>query len=163
MQITACLSLLVLASSQLVVGQLLGRSCGFKIAPCPNDMYCKPDSDTCTNLNRCPGWCDWKNVYPSCGGFRINPGPPPCDETTEKCKDDPRNPNSCGMACDAPGICVPNKQPRCNPRNPRGCPKGLFCYSTKGRGVGWSDVDYKDRDLEEDATTEDSRWAGICL
>ena len=42
------------------------------------------------------------NTYPPCGGFR--PTPLPC-AAGEICIDDPYR-SGCGMACDAPGICV---------------------------------------------------------
>ncbi|KAI9148452.1 N-glycosidase [Paramyrothecium foliicola] len=50
-----------------------GRSCGFKIAPCPEDMKCTPNEPSCKDTNRCLGYCTFKNEYPDCGGFRINP------------------------------------------------------------------------------------------
>lgn len=102
-----------------------GRPCGFKIAPCPEDQYCKPDSADCTDLNKCQGTCTFTNTYPDCGGFR--PDPPKCDcEAT--CQDDPRLPDSCGQACDLPGICVPKETPTCGGFAGTQCPKGLFCY-----------------------------------
>ncbi|KAG7126769.1 hypothetical protein HYQ44_000489 [Verticillium longisporum] len=48
--------------------------------------------------------------YQSCGGFRVAPAPR-CPKGTA-CLDDPRI-DGCGMACDAPGICIPNKAPQC--------------------------------------------------
>ncbi|RXG44879.1 hypothetical protein VDGE_03799 [Verticillium dahliae] len=65
--------------------------------------------------------------YQSCGGFRVAPAPR-CPKGTA-CLDDPRI-DGCGMACDAPGICIPNKAPQCGgPRKIR-CPygSGLVCY-----------------------------------
>lgn len=41
-------------------------------------------------------------TYQSCGGFRIQQKPCPSGQI---CVDDPYKPG-CGMACDAPGICV---------------------------------------------------------
>ncbi len=99
------------------------RPCGFKIAPCPKDTTCVPNEDDCTDLDVCPGTCRFKNEYPSCGGFRIEPQF--CDQDST-CKDDPRVTSGCGMACDAPGICVPNDAPSCG-KNGK-CPKGLYCY-----------------------------------
>lgn len=42
------------------------------------------------------------STYQSCGGFRIQPKPCPAGQI---CIDDPYK-SGCGMACDAPGICV---------------------------------------------------------
>ncbi|RSL73850.1 hypothetical protein CEP54_000231 [Fusarium duplospermum] len=103
-----------------------GRPCGFKIAPCPADTKCVPNDYSCTDLNRCAGTCYFKNQYQTCGGFRMEP-PPPCKKGTH-CIDDPRIPGSCGMACDAPGICAPKKAPSCGGFIGKKCPKGLWCY-----------------------------------
>ncbi|KAM0254421.1 hypothetical protein ACHAQJ_006825 [Trichoderma viride] len=110
-----------LASAQSEVG----RACGFKIAPCPFDMQCVPDNLYCPQINRCPGHCEFKNKYQSCGGF--TPRPVNCDKNSE-CKDDPRLPPNCGMACDAPGICIPKKASFCGGFLGLACPKGQFCY-----------------------------------
>lgn len=64
------------------------------------------------------------NDYPSCGGFRVHPES--CDKDAE-CKDNPRIPGNCGMACDRPGICVPKTAPKCDRG---GCPEGLYCHSS---------------------------------
>ncbi|KAG6279033.1 hypothetical protein E4U48_000259 [Claviceps purpurea] len=101
------------------------RSCGFKIADCPSDQLCVPDSPECTNLNNCLGTCQFRNSYMACGGFRSQPVK--CPSGTE-CRDDPRVPESCGLACDVPGICMPKKAPSCAGFAGRACPKGLQCY-----------------------------------
>ncbi|KAL7941324.1 hypothetical protein V8C42DRAFT_335412 [Trichoderma barbatum] len=103
----------------------IGRPCGFKIAPCPFDMKCVSDNPYCTELNRCPGHCEFKNKYESCGGF--TPRPHNCDGN-HRCEDDPRLPPNCGMACDIPGICVPKEKHYCGGFLGLSCPKGLFCY-----------------------------------
>lgn len=100
-----------------------GRPCGLKIAPCPEDSVCKPDSPKCTDLNVCKGTCVLQNTYPPCGGHR--PNPPKCDDESE-CRDDPRHPDGCGLACDKPGICMPKNPPRCGKYV--SCPKRLYCY-----------------------------------
>ncbi|KAH6603144.1 hypothetical protein Trco_007919 [Trichoderma cornu-damae] len=114
-----------LASAQDPSDSQVGRPCGFKIAPCPDDMKCVPDRPGCPNINICPGHCEFKNRYPSCGGFR--PRPHKCNKNSE-CKDDPRLPPNCGMACDAPGICIPKDAPICGGIAGFACPDGLFCY-----------------------------------
>ncbi|KAF4975045.1 hypothetical protein FZEAL_8114 [Fusarium zealandicum] len=120
--LAATLGLTSLATAQ----QSNGQSCGRKIAPCSSDTKCQPTMDDCTNLNRCSGQCNFKNQYQTCGGFRVEP-PPPCKKGT-RCIDDPRIPNSCGMACDMPGICAPIKAPKCGGFVGAKCPKGLYCY-----------------------------------
>ncbi|KAK5996063.1 hypothetical protein PT974_04490 [Cladobotryum mycophilum] len=101
------------------------RPCGFKIAPCPQDMACIPNSPACTDLNNCLGTCTTLRKYPPCGGHR--PDPPQCDKQSV-CIDDLRVPGSCGMKCDAPGICVSKKVSTCGGIAGRRCPKGLDCY-----------------------------------
>lgn len=103
----------------------LGRACGRKIAPCSADMTCVPTKPSCANLNTCPGTCQFTNTYPSCGGHRANPATCRKDEV---CLDDPRTPESCGQACDAPGICLPKVEVQCAGFVGKQCPKGLFCY-----------------------------------
>ncbi|KAJ6441296.1 Kazal domain-containing protein [Purpureocillium lavendulum] len=104
-----------------------GRPCGFKIAPCPDDAYCRPNSPSCTDVNRCAGTCvPVRNKYPSCGGKRATPRP--CPPGT-RCVDDPRDPLvGCGLACDKPGICVPDKPAQCSGFMGLMCPDGLHCY-----------------------------------
>ena len=96
----------------------LGRACGgAKQAKCPTDMKCSSRQ------------CVWRNSYPSCGGFRVAPAPTCPSGST--CQDDPREPDSCGMACDKPGICVPNNAPKCGGFAGFVCPtspKALYCY-----------------------------------
>lgn len=99
------------------------RPCGLKIAPCPSDQECIPGNPDCPDINRCIGHCEWKNTYPDCGGFRRVPKH--CDETSF-CDDDPREPESCGMACDIPGICIPNEVVQCG--CDEDCSEGLWCY-----------------------------------
>lgn len=105
-----------------VSGTQEGRSCGLRIAPCPDDMYCQPNEPSCTDEWRCPGQCAYKNTYSSCGGFRVKPVS--C-AAGYRCQDDPRDPDSCGMACDKPGICVPEGTPACHDKV---CPEGLYYY-----------------------------------
>lgn len=66
-----------------------------------------------------------RNEYPSCGGFRVTPVNCP---DGSYCADDPRNPFSCGMACDAPGICIPKTAQICGALANVECPDGLTCY-----------------------------------
>ncbi|KAF4964327.1 hypothetical protein FSARC_7733 [Fusarium sarcochroum] len=106
--------------------QTSDRSCGRKMAPCPKDSTCKPTLANCHNLYRCPGTCHFKNKYPSCGGHTSKP-PPPCKKGTH-CINDPRTPDSCGMACDIPGICAPKKPKTCGGFTGKRCPEGLYCY-----------------------------------
>ncbi|KAF7553835.1 hypothetical protein G7Z17_g3335 [Cylindrodendrum hubeiense] len=113
------------------VAKPTNHPCGFKIAPCPDKTVCTPNSPYCTDLNRCAGTCVPQKEYPSCGGFRVNP--PKCPKGST-CKDDPRIPGSCGMACDAPGICIPNKAPSCSGFAGLVCPKGLTCYDLPNDG-----------------------------
>ncbi|KAG6034684.1 hypothetical protein E4U41_006448 [Claviceps citrina] len=108
------------------------QPCGLKLAPCPSDQLCAPDSPDCVNLNRCSGTCQFKNKYISCGGFRVSPVEP-CPFGTE-CRDDPRVPDGCGLACDAPGICLPVKRRSCGGFAGLRCPKGLYCYDVPNDG-----------------------------
>lgn len=120
--------LLVAALSATALGFVessVGNPCGLKIAPCSEDTVCVPDSPDCKDLNRCLGTCQFKNTYKSCGG--MTPTPVTCPEGTE-CIDDPRFPDSCGMACDAPGICAPEKKKTCSGFLGTSCPEGLYCY-----------------------------------
>lgn len=115
----------------------LARNCGLKIAPCPADKVCQPKSPKCTDLNRCLGTCVRPTypvpatTYASCGGFRVNPAPS-CP-TGYVCRDDPRQ-KGCGMACDMPGICIPNNAPTCSGITGKPCPEGLDCYDFPGDG-----------------------------
>ncbi|EQL00111.1 hypothetical protein G6O67_003399 [Ophiocordyceps sinensis] len=65
-----------------------------------------------------------KPLYPACGGHTVKPLS--CDEKSI-CVDDPRNPRSCGMACDVPGICIPKSVQTCEHPG-QACFKGLRCY-----------------------------------
>ncbi|OBT99179.1 hypothetical protein VE01_02628 [Pseudogymnoascus verrucosus] len=98
----------------------LGRPCGLKIARCSEDMTCVPNKPSCTNPNTCLGTCQFTNTYQSCGGHRINP---PICKKGEVCIDDPRQPESCGQACDGPGICLPEVGIECVSASTT---KGLF-------------------------------------
>lgn len=102
------------------------RPCGLKIAPCPSGQQCTPNDPSCSDVWRCPGTCDYK----SCGGKR--PVPVFCDEGAE-CIDDARK-GGCGMACDAPGICVSKMVPSCGGFAGRPCPRGLKCYDKPNDG-----------------------------
>ncbi|KAL5353614.1 hypothetical protein ACLOAV_001651 [Pseudogymnoascus australis] len=136
----------LLALSALTLGLVqasdLGRPCGRKIAPCSEDMACVPNNNHCTDLNRCLGTCQFTNTYPSCGGFRVEPVT--CADS-QVCVDDPRTPESCGMACDAPGICLPKTEIQCGGFVGKSCPEGLFCYDApddscdpkNGGGLWW--------------------------
>lgn len=109
----------------------LNRPCGLKIAPCSEDMTCVPNEPSCTNPNKCLGTCQFTNTYKSCGGHRADP--PKCADD-ELCLDDPRTPESCGQACDGPGICLPAKQIPCGGFVGAQCPEGLFCYDVPHDG-----------------------------
>ncbi|KAG5928009.1 hypothetical protein E4U42_001435 [Claviceps africana] len=139
------LSLLALAAT-LVPVSAQGQPCGLKIAPCPSDQHCVPDSPRCNNPNRCRGTCQFRNTYLSCGGFRTQPVT--CPEGTE-CRDDPRVPRGCGLACDAPGICMPTNAPSCAGFAGRLCRKGLYCYDVPDDGC--------------DPQNGGADCAGICL
>ncbi|KHN97300.1 Kazal domain-containing protein [Metarhizium album ARSEF 1941] len=119
----AALGLSTLASAQ--------RPCGLRIAPCPADQRCVPNSPRCTDLNRCRGTCQFRNKYTSCGGFVVHPAT--CPDGFE-CRDDPRLPGSCGLACDKPGVCIPKSAPPCGGFAGFACPTGLFCYDVPGDG-----------------------------
>jgi hypothetical protein len=96
--------------------------------PLPSEVLTTPPAET-------PG-----NEYPSCGGFRIDPAPCP---SGSYCADDPRNPFDCGMACDAPGICIPRDAAICGGFAGLECPAGLECYDYPSDDCdpreGWSD------------------------
>ncbi|KAF3006281.1 hypothetical protein E8E14_008027 [Neopestalotiopsis sp. 37M] len=115
-----------------------GRPCGLRIAPCDAGDVCLPNDPSCTDPDRCLGQCyplptptvkERKTptpTYQACGGFVITPNPCPADY---QCIDDPRK-GGCGMACDAPGICVPNDYTPCSGFIGLSCPEnsGLQCY-----------------------------------
>jgi hypothetical protein len=120
-----------------------GNVCGLKIAPCPEGEVCIPNDPECTDVNRCLGTCEAPTkmlvvkraattTYQACGGFVATPTPCPTDYT---CIDDPRR-GGCGMACDIPGICVPNDSPTCAGFIGKSCPadSGLQCYDYPGDG-----------------------------
>ena len=118
---------------QVLADPYEGRNCGFKIAPCREDMTCVPYDPDCTDLNVCGGTCQFTNKYPRCG-TRGPTGPVGTCRKGSKCGDDPRTPDSCGLACDIPGICIPKKAPQCNGFAGFQCPKGLFCYDVPNDG-----------------------------
>ncbi|ODA82742.1 hypothetical protein RJ55_01251 [Drechmeria coniospora] len=120
----ANLAITALGLAYLGFAQTGPRLCGLKIAPCPWDMTCKPDSDTCIDLDLCQGTCVLKNKYPPCGGH--GPDAPKCDDQSE-CFTDPRT-GGCGLACGEPGICVPKSHDGCGGFFERPCSKGTFCY-----------------------------------
>ncbi|KAK0728857.1 hypothetical protein B0T26DRAFT_639862 [Lasiosphaeria miniovina] len=103
---------LILSLSAAVAMALDGhRPCGLKIAPCPSAQRCQALDPTCTLGVNCLGYCTVTSTstarprastYAPCGGFRITQECPCKDQI---CIDDPRS-QGCGMACDAPGICV---------------------------------------------------------
>ena len=106
--------------------QTADLSCGKDKPPCSEDRQCVPQKDDCTDLSSCPGNCTFKNEYKSCGAFRGETVS--CDDDSE-CVDDPRvQGETCGMACDMPGICAPKTKPRCGGIIGFICPEGLYCY-----------------------------------
>ncbi|QPG94156.1 hypothetical protein C2857_005016 [Epichloe festucae Fl1] len=108
------------------------QQCGLKLAPCPYDQRCVPDSPDCADPNGCRGTCRFKNMYAACGGMR--PRPVTCEAGAE-CRDDPRRPEEgCGLACDAPGICMPKRPRQCGGIAGSVCPEGLYCYDVPEDG-----------------------------
>lgn len=101
------------------------RPCGIKAIPCPPDQVCRPTSTACTDLHRCQGACQFRNTYPTCGGYSKTPKK--CSEGST-CKDDPRVAHNFGMACDFPGMCVPDDVRSCRGVGGLRCPEGLHCY-----------------------------------
>ncbi|KAH6647705.1 hypothetical protein BKA67DRAFT_396363 [Truncatella angustata] len=69
-------------------------------------------------------------AYRMCGGLVSTPTPCPDNYT---CMDDPRV-DGCGMACDMPGICVPNDAASCGGIVGKQCDQctGLQCYDYPG-------------------------------
>jgi hypothetical protein len=70
--------------------------------------------------------------YQQCSGFTFPATPCP---SGYKCIDDPRV-SGCGMACDFPGICVPNDSPQCAGLRGLRCPEvtpgpGFECYDDR--------------------------------
>ncbi|KAI4599991.1 hypothetical protein KJ359_001092 [Pestalotiopsis sp. 9143b] len=114
------------------------RACGLRIAPCDDGTVCVPNDPSCIDTDRCLGKCyplptstvetrkAPTTTYQACGGEAITPNHCPADY---QCIDDPRK-GGCGLACDAPGICVPNDYPACSGFVGRSCPEGsgLECY-----------------------------------
>ncbi|KAH7145677.1 proteinase inhibitor I1, Kazal [Dactylonectria estremocensis] len=98
-------------------------SCGVASQACPFDTYCIPD-DSASRGNDI-GSCAFRNSYQRCGGHTAHPSP--CDAPKAVCVDDPRTPESCGMACDRPGICLELPDlPVCACHGD--CPDGQWCY-----------------------------------
>ncbi|KAK3686230.1 hypothetical protein B0T22DRAFT_243218 [Podospora appendiculata] len=115
----AAVTSIPLATAAVIPDSLLPTLCGGKFGPCPTSATCKQLNPLCNpGINplstRCLGYCVPSTTttttpvftpqgYQSCGGFRVNPAPT-CPTGTI-CVDDPYA-GGCGMACDAPGICV---------------------------------------------------------
>lgn len=120
---TILIMLTGLSLAPFVASEPLLRPCGFKIAPCPSSWTCSRLDPECTRGENCAGVCvpstaatfttsvtavtataavPLPSTYQSCGGRRAQPVECPEDHI---CMDDPRR-GGCGMACDAPGICV---------------------------------------------------------
>lgn len=106
-------------------------ACGLNHPPCRGKTMCMPNSPSCTDLARCQGTCLPYNEYPRCGGHSANP--PRCPRGST-CKDDPRIPNNCGMACDRPGICIPDNARSCGGFAGLQCPSGLSCFDAPNDG-----------------------------
>ncbi|PHH84104.1 hypothetical protein CDD83_2467 [Cordyceps sp. RAO-2017] len=132
------LSAILLAGfASLPFGQALrvrtepGHACGLEVGQCPDKTRCVPSRPDCLDLGTCAGTCEPWTRFPSCGGHTVRPHLCSDDAT---CIDDPRFPNSCGMACDVPGICVANDVPRCTRDKGNECPDGLSCYDVPRDG-----------------------------
>ncbi|KAH8706322.1 hypothetical protein BGZ61DRAFT_531527 [Ilyonectria robusta] len=98
--------------------------CGARSLPdCPADAFCVPDQPG-------SGSCAFRNTYQPCGGFTMEPSL--CGRPADVCVDDPRTPESCGMACDAPGICLAPELSECE--GDQDCPEGLWCYVWEKKG-----------------------------
>lgn len=97
--------------------------------PCLSDNDCTYDMRCDKQLDNTEAYCVYRNLYQSCGGN--TPIPTTCDDDkngrSTTCLDDPRK-EGCGMACDAPGICLPKDVPWCGGFIGKACPEGLFCY-----------------------------------
>lgn len=107
-------------------------ACGKGYARCPNASYCRIDPRQSRTLGLCVR-------YRSCGGF--TPFPSLC-LASDHCIDHPGR-KSCGMACDAMGICAPVDDWSCGGMSNRTCPYPLQCYERneagerQGTQVGW--------------------------
>jgi hypothetical protein len=150
-------AILLLTAIPLILADGCGRPCGFKIAPCPTGMSCS-QSDSACPLSRgenCPGNCVphatgimvttptittptlttttpttptfTRQHYEGCGGKRATPLNCP---TGHVCIDDPYR-GGCGMACDAPGICV-MPTAACGGIAGRPCKDGRMCVDYPG-------------------------------
>jgi hypothetical protein len=101
---------------------LFAQSQSLTLAPpiiSPSRTFAPPTtSPSSTTSPTAPG-PEVTRAYPLCGGFRITPSPG-CPTDT-KCMDDPRS-SGCGMACDMPGICVPNDALKCGGELRTSCP-----------------------------------------
>lgn len=101
------------------------RPCGFKIAPCQSGWTCQKVDPACNRGENCEGYCiptkttlttvtatptkAPRPTYQACGGFRVERLD--CAKGYH-CVDDPYV-KGCGMACDRPGICVPETAAFC--------------------------------------------------
>ncbi|KAK5655616.1 hypothetical protein OQA88_5547 [Cercophora sp. LCS_1] len=115
------------------------RPCGFKIAPCKEGWTCQKVDPSCNRGENCEGFCiptkttlstvtatkteAPRPTYSSCGGFRVTPLE--CAKGYH-CVDDPYV-AGCGMACDRPGICVPETAAFCGGFAGFQCKGGLQC------------------------------------
>ncbi|KAH7015579.1 hypothetical protein EDB80DRAFT_341915 [Ilyonectria destructans] len=105
--------------------------CGRPSLPdCPPDAYCVPDQPDSAGGRGGAGSCAFRNTYQHCGGFTMEPSL--CDQPADLCVDDPRTPESCGMACDAPGICLAPELSECECEED--CPEGQWCYMWEKEG-----------------------------
>lgn len=103
--------------------------CSLTHPHCPPDTTCILDTPSCTDpANNCPGLCLFRNAYQLCGGFAIEPIL--CYTPGQICADDPRSPQSCGMACDGPGICLCERLDGCVCDDD--CGEGRWCYGYQG-------------------------------
>ncbi|KAK3938033.1 hypothetical protein QBC46DRAFT_266256 [Diplogelasinospora grovesii] len=113
--VSAITALCLFGTAVLAATKPISQTCGFKMAPCPTGQTCSILDLTYTRGENCASVCITTlkptlttvttkpaPTYRSCGGFRIEPKP--CPEG-QICIDDPFS-GGCGMACDAPGICV---------------------------------------------------------
>ncbi|KAK1750135.1 hypothetical protein QBC47DRAFT_353950 [Echria macrotheca] len=142
----------LLGASAVAAGR---RPCGFKIAPCPGGQTCEKVDASCARGENCEGYClpakttlrtvtttatatptptttskPARETYQSCGGFRVQPYECPAGFL---CVDDPYV-KGCGMACDRPGICVPEKAPFCGGFAGFACKDGKICIDHPGDG-----------------------------
>ncbi|KAF2426204.1 hypothetical protein EJ08DRAFT_681391 [Tothia fuscella] len=105
-----------------------GQKCGMNHPDCGDSrLICQNTDPACYSSDVCPAVCKKRPVppppkYPSCGGFRMNPGKCPAPNM---CVNDPSHGPACGMSCDAPGICV--KLITCGGALSSVCPEDTKC------------------------------------